>query len=232
MTSEVNYNSVLFLSKSKKEKFLFPETEAITCWDHELLVIQTEEVHFRFSSQGWERLYESFKWPSVTECYNFCTSYSGLYVASFIFNQCINPVMHFLHSSSHDKWCLPQDVSSFTLQNYLTNQNHHLALSTPLSCSCWVSSGTCTACSAPVLASQQGFLLPPEQMSTLFTDGRTLALCNLVRSGGNDEKIITHEAPYLSRENDNRGKKTGCDNTSKDNMVKLSTGHLGYVTFF
>lgn len=189
-------------------------------------------MHFRFSSQGWGRLYKSFKWPSVTECYNFFTSYPGLYIASFILKQYINSVVHFWYTSTADKWCLPQDDSSCTLQDYLTNQNHHLALSTPLSCSCWVSSGTWTVCKAPVLESQQGFLLPPEQMSTLLSGGCPLALCYLVWSDGNDKKILTHKTPYLSRENANKGKKTVCDKTSRDNLLKLSTGHLGYVTFF
>lgn len=119
---------------------------------------------FNFSSQGWGRLYKSFKWPSVTKCYNFCTSCSGLYIASFIFNQCINSVMHFWCSSTHDKRCLPGDVSSCTLQDCLTRENHCPALSPWLCCSCWVGSGTGKV---PLLETQQGFLLPPEPISTL-----------------------------------------------------------------
>lgn len=189
-------------------------------------------MHFRFSSQGWGRLYKSFKWPSVTECCKFCTSHSGLYIASFILNQCINSVVHLWYCSTQEKWCLPQGVSSYTLQDYVRNQAHHRASSTPLSCSCWVSSGTWTACKAPVLESQPGFLPPLEQMSTLLSGGCTLALGNRVWSGGNDKKIPTHKAPYLSRENAHQEKKTGCDKASRDSMVKLSTGDLGYVTFF
>lgn len=168
-------------------------------------------MHFRFFSQGWGKLYKSFKWPSVTECCNFCTSYSGLYIASFILNQYTNSVTRFWYTSAHDKWRLPWDDRSYTLQVYLTNQNHHLALSTPLSCTCWVISGTWTVCKAPVLGSQQGFLLPSEQMPMLLSSGCTVALCSLVWSGGNDKKILTHKAPYLSRENANKGKTTDCD---------------------
>jgi len=69
-------------------------------------------------------------------------------------------------------------------------------------------------------------------MSVLLSSGCTLTLCNLVRSGGNDKKILTHGAPYLSRKNANKGKKTGCDKISRGNVMKFSTLHLGYVTFF
>lgn len=42
----------------------------------------------------------------------------------------------------------------------------------------------------------------------------------------------THpKSPYLSRRCADKAK-AGCDKTSRDNMVKLSTGCFGYVTFF
>lgn len=81
-------------------------------------------MHFKFSSQGWGRFYKSFKWPSVTKCFRFCTSYSGLNVASFIFNQDINSAMHFWYASTPEKLCLHGDVSCCALQDCLSREYH------------------------------------------------------------------------------------------------------------